>query len=55
MKAVSISQVAAWATLVSLVWGMQTARAEPLVYVPLGGEGRIVVVDAAKDEVVSIR
>lgn len=52
MKAVSISQVAAWATLVSLVWGMQTARAEPLVYVPLGGEGRIVVVDAAKDEVV---
>lgn len=52
MKAVSISRAAAWAALVTLVLGMQTAIAEPLVYVPLGGEGKIVVVDAAKDEIV---
>jgi hypothetical protein len=52
MNAVSILGAAAWAGLVTLVLGMQTALAEPLVYVPLGGEGKIVVVDAAKDEVV---
>jgi YVTN family beta-propeller protein len=52
MKAVSILRLAAWAGLVALVLGMQTALAEPLVYVPLGGEGKIVVVDAAKDEIV---
>jgi YVTN family beta-propeller protein len=52
MKAVSILRAAAWAGLVTLVLGSQTALAEPLVYVPLGGEGKIVVVDAAKDEIV---
>jgi DNA-binding beta-propeller fold protein YncE len=31
---------------------MQTAFAEPLVYVPLGGAGKIVVVDATADEIV---
>jgi YVTN family beta-propeller protein len=52
MKAVSIRRATAWAGLVTLVLGSQTALAEPLVYVPLGGEGKIVVVDAAKDEIV---
>jgi YVTN family beta-propeller protein len=32
--------------------GTQSALAAPLVYVPLGGENKIVVVDAAKDEIV---
>lgn len=52
MKPVSILRAAAWAGLVTLVSGMQTALAEPLVYVPLGGEDKIVVVDAARDEIV---
>ncbi len=34
---------------------MQTALVEPLVYVPLGGEGKIVVVDAATDEIVDTK
>jgi len=52
MKTVSILRPAAWAGAITLVLGMQAALAEPLVYVPLGGEGKIVVVDAAKDEIV---
>lgn len=52
MKSVSILRAAAWAGPVTLALGMQTALAGPLVYVPLGGEGRIIVVDAAKDEIV---
>ncbi len=52
MKAVLIPRAVAWAALVTLVAGMQAALAEPLVYVPLGGEGKIVVVDAAKNEIV---
>ena len=41
MNAVSILGAAAWAGLVTLVLGMQTTLAEPLVYVPLGGEGTV--------------
>jgi YVTN family beta-propeller protein len=52
MKVKSIPHVAAWAGLVTLVLGIQTAIAAPLVYVPLGGEGKVVVIDSAKDEVV---
>ncbi len=52
MKTVSILRLAAWAGPVILALGTQAALAEPLVYVPLGGEGKIVVVDAAKDEIV---
>ncbi len=52
MKSVSILRPAAWAGVIPLVLAMQTALAEPLVYVPLGGEGKILVVDAAKDEIV---
>lgn len=52
MKTVSIFRAAAWAGLITLVLGMQTARAEPLVYVPLGSDGKIVVVDAGQDKVV---
>lgn len=52
MKSISIIRPAAWAGLVTLVLGMHTAFAEPLVYVPLGGAGRILVIDAATDEIV---
>ena len=52
MNIVSILRATAWAGLVTLALGMQTALAEPLVYVPLGGAGKIVVVDAATDEIV---
>lgn len=53
MIAVSALRVTALTGLMTLVLGGQTALAEPLVYVPLGGENRIVVVDAAKDEAVA--
>lgn len=53
MNVTSISRVvAAWTGLITLVLGAQAAFAEPLVYVPLGGENKIVAVDAAKDEIV---
>ncbi len=42
----------AYAGLAALVMAMQPASAEPFVYVPLGGDGKIVVIDAAKDKVV---
>ena len=52
MKTASILRPAVWAGAITLVLGMQAALAEPLVYVPLGGEGKIVVIDAARDEIV---
>lgn len=52
MNIISISRAAAWTGLMALALGAQTALAEPLVYVPLGGENKIVAVDAAKDEIV---
>jgi len=39
MKTVSILRPATWVGVIPLVLGMQTALAEALVYVPLGGEG----------------
>ncbi|GBE42678.1 cytochrome D1 heme domain protein [bacterium BMS3Bbin10] len=53
MKTASILRPAAWAGLIALGLGTQAALAEPLVYVPLGGEGKIIVADAAKDEIVN--
>ena len=52
MNAMPIFRSAALIGLVTMLLGMQPALADPLVYVPLGGEDRIVVVDAAKDEIV---
>ena len=52
MKPISILRPAAWAGLITLGLGMQGALAEPLVYVPLGSDGKIVVVDAATDKIV---
>ena len=52
MNAISIPRVAAWTGLMILVLGAQAALAEPFVYVPLGGENKIVAVDAAPDEIV---
>ena len=52
MKALSSLRTAAWVGLVTLVLGTQTTLAKPLVYVPLGGEGKIVVIDASKDRIV---
>ncbi|MEQ8356306.1 MAG: YncE family protein [Kiloniellaceae bacterium] len=53
MKSFSILGITASTGLLALLVGTSTAIAEPLVYVPLGGEGKIAVVDAAKDEFVS--
>lgn len=52
MKVPSVLRVSPWVCLLTLVLGIQTAFAEPFVYVPLGGEDKIVVVDVAKDEVI---
>ncbi len=52
MKTVSLVRTVAWPGAVTLMLAMQTAFAEPLVYVPLGSDGKIVVVDAATDEIV---
>lgn len=52
MKTHTYSRFSLWAGVLALLLGAQAARAEPLVYIPLGGDGRIVVVDAARDEVV---
>jgi YVTN family beta-propeller protein len=53
MKAISILRTTAWTgLLMPLVLGAQAALAEPLVYVPLGGENKIVAIDSAKDEIV---
>ena len=41
----------AWAAIVMLLTGIQSVRAAPLVYVPLGGDAKIVVADAAKDKI----
>ncbi len=52
MNTVSILRPAAWAGLITLILGTQAVLAEPLVYVPLGGEGKIAVADAATDKIV---
>lgn len=52
MKAFLLSRAAVWAGLATLVLGIPTAFAEPLVYVPLGEESRIAIVDVAKNAVV---
>ncbi len=39
--------------MVAVLLGTQPAVAEPLMYVPLGGEGTIVVVDTAQDKIVA--
>ncbi len=38
--------------MAAFLLGMQAAVAEPFMYVPLGGEGKIVVVDTAQDKIV---
>ncbi len=53
MNPVSILRPAISAGVLALVLGMGAAVAAPLVYVPLGGKDRIVVVDAAKDQIVA--
>lgn len=53
MKAISSLQRTAWAMAAVIAFGAQSVLAEPLVYVPLGAQGRIVVVDAAKSAVVA--
>ena len=37
-----------WSVWAVLLFGTQAARAEPFVYIPLGGDGKIVVIDAAR-------
>jgi len=52
MKPLSLLRAVAWTGLITFVLGMQAALAAPLVYVPLGGAGKILVVDAANDKIV---
>ncbi len=52
MKMISIARSAVWIGLTTIVMGASPLWADPLVYVPLGATGRVVVIDAAKDEVV---
>lgn len=52
MNAVPVVRAAAWVGVITLVLGTQAALAQSLVYVPLGGEGKIIVVDAAKDKII---
>jgi len=52
MTILSILRSTALAGAITLGLGMQAANAEPLVYVPLGDAGKIVVVDAATDKIV---
>lgn len=47
-----ILRPAAYAGVVTVLLGMQPAGAEPFMYVPLGGDGKIVVIDAAQDKIV---
>jgi DNA-binding beta-propeller fold protein YncE len=53
MKTPITLRTAAWAGLFALTAGLQTARAEPFVYVPMGSDNKIVVVDAATDRIVN--
>ncbi len=52
MKAVKVLRPVAWAGMATVLLGMQPAFAEPFMYVPLGGDGKIVVVDTAQDKIV---
>jgi len=52
MKQHFTSRFTVWLGLFALLTGAQAVHAEPLVYVPLGGDGKILVVDVAKDQVV---
>ena len=52
MKAPLILRTATLAGLFALTAGLQTARAEPFIYIPMGSENKILVVDAATDKIV---
>ncbi len=52
MKTRSIFRTTAWAGALTFAFGLQAVLAQPLVYIPLGGEGKIVVVDASQDKIV---
>ena len=52
MKAETVFRPAVWAGMAAILLGMQPAFAEPVMYVPLGGEDKIVVVDTGQDKVV---
>lgn len=52
MSLFSMSRVPVLAGLLVLVAAAQTAHAGPFVYVPLGDEGKIVIVDGATDKII---
>lgn len=52
MTNLSLFRCLTWTVLALLLTGMQTARAAPFVYVPMGSDDKIVVVDAATDKIV---
>lgn len=51
MTILSILRSTTLAGVIALGLGMQAAIAEPLVYVPLGDAGKIVIIDAATDKI----
>lgn len=53
MKARRVLQPAVLAGMVTVLLGMHPVIAEPFMYIPLGGEGKIVVVDTAQDKIVA--
>ena len=52
MKPIALIRFTALAGLFAILLGSQTALAKPFMYVPLGDEGKIVVIDTAQDKVV---
>ncbi len=53
MKNRTLVRLFSWTVLALLLAGMQTAHAAMLVYVPLGSDDKIVVIDAATDKVIN--
>ncbi|CAH1387956.1 hypothetical protein [Candidatus Nitrotoga sp. M5] len=54
MKAIVNFLATAWIASGALLLGAPSLHAEPLVYVPLGSESKIAIIDAAKDQIIGI-
>ncbi len=53
LRATSFPRTTLLASILTVGLGMQAAFSEPLIYVPMGDEGKILVVDAATDKIVN--
>jgi|TARA_R100000455_G_C6272249_1_gene128935 YVTN family beta-propeller protein len=54
VKAIVNFLATAWIASGALLLGAPSLHAEPLVYVPLGSESKIAIIDAAKDQIIGI-